>query len=730
MPPQIIGQYSYNGGEVSPRLKGRTDQALYAVSAEEMLAYVPTLQGPAVADMGTRFVEVAAGPFRGIPFEYNPTQGYLIEASASKFRFFTNDARIETSPGVAYEVATPYTFTQLATIDFAQSFDVLYLVGAGLAPRTLTRTAATSFSLGIFETSNGPIGDGNSDQTITVGVSATTGAIQLLASAAIFVATDVGSLFEQEAADTGDIPAWEPGIARAVNDKCTWDGKVYQATAGTRTGTVAPIHDQGEEYDGSVTGTDINAKGPYGVKWKFLYGRIGLARITGFTSTSIVTASVIKRFADGLVTKGSWRWAFGAFSNTRGWPTAVALWEECLVLFKGSTGYASVVGDLANFERRDSSGDFQRDLAGSFTLPSTAEIRWGRADRMLVIGTDRAEFTVERIVTQGAGAGPPIFQIKLQGTSGVSTVPPVQVAGRILYLQRAQRKLLEMAYAFASDRYTAPDLARLAGHIAARGIVATAHAQEPAQILWMVLADGTMAGMTYDPDQQVMGWFRRELGGGLKARTAARITDPAGTRDQLWLGVETVSGAWWVLRKEKPWEIGDARLTANLTDAALSYSGAAISAGTGAAHLVGMTVDVLADGKPHPRVVIGAGGSWTLTYAAADITLGLPFAARFRPLPIAGGDGSIQAKVKRVNEVTLRLLESAGLSVSVQGQAGQLIDTVAGSDVMDGAASLYSGDARVSSLGAFDRDGQILIERVQPLPSTIAAHFHRVEVAE
>lgn len=724
-----IAQWSYNGGEVSPRLKGRVDQALYAVSVEQCLGYVPLLQGPLVADTGTRFVEVAAGPCRLFPFEYNPTQGYVIEGVNAKFRFYTNDARIETSPGVPYEVAHPYTYAQLATLTYEQSADVLYLFGGSVAPRQLTRITATTFTLGLIDLRNGPIGDSNTDKNVTITASATTGTITLTASAASFASTDVGSLVEIEALDTGDIPSWEPGITTTLNDKRAWEGKVYKcttSTAGQRSGTNPPIHDEGAEWDGTGTGTDINAKGPYGVKWKFLYSRIGLATITGFTSATVVSASVVKTLADSLVTTASWRWALGAFSDTRGWPSVGVVWDESLVLFKGSTGFVSTVGDLNDYDRRDSGGDFQRDLAGTFNLPGNAEVRWAKADRLLVVGTDRGEYTVERLVTQGAGAGPPVFQVKLQGSAGVAAEQPIQAAGRILFIQRARRKLLEMSYAFATDRYTAPNVARLADHITARGISEMAYAQEPAQVLWSAMDDGTMAGMTYDPDQQVMGWFRRELGGGMLAKSVARITDPAGTRDQLWIAVQTAAGAHWILRKQKPWEIGDAAATSNYLDAALSYSGAAVSAGSGAAHLAGQTVSVLADGKPHRDIVISGAGGWTLDYAASNITLGLPYPARVALLP--PGVADLQDKVKRVNEVTLRFLETAGVRISVQGLTAQPLELQPATDPMDGAPTLFSGDYTLPTLGAFDRNAVITIERHQPLPSTLVATLSRCDV--
>jgi hypothetical protein len=113
----------------------RVDQAVYQNALAEMVGFLPLLQGPAIAAPGTRYVAAAAGPCRLFPFEFVPTQGYVIEGSNLKFRFYTNDARIETAPGVAYEVAHPYSYADLLALDYWQSEDVIYLAGAGKKPQ-------------------------------------------------------------------------------------------------------------------------------------------------------------------------------------------------------------------------------------------------------------------------------------------------------------------------------------------------------------------------------------------------------------------------------------------------------------------------------------------------------------------------------------------------------------------------------------------------------------------
>lgn len=737
-------QTSFNAGELTPRLHGRIDTQVYRDGVASMLGWLGTVQGAAIAAPGTIYLGPAKGPFRCLPFEYDVDQAYMIEASAGTFRFYANHARLTVGGGAPLEVATPYSYDQVKSLDYQQSADVLYLVHRDVKHQQLQRTGGNSFELVPLLLKNGPFEDGNLDQSITVSASVAGGGVPvssggnkidpgdlplddydtpdgqtLTANADIFAPGDVGGLFQIEAGDFANVPMWEPGITITSGSLRAWSGRVYQAAGGGKTGTVPPVHDSGIEYDGMSTGTDINGKSAGGVQWVFAYNRYGVVRISAYTDARHVSYVEVQRIANNAA---NWRWAFGAFSDRRGWPSAVAIWRERLVLAKGDKLYGSVVGDYTNFARYDSSGDFQRDLSFSVSLPNPDTIRWLAADVKLVIGTDRAEHAMEQVDVQTGSAGPPVMNAATQSTFGTARVKPILADGRVLFVQRAGRKLLEMGYAIESDRYEAPDIIARAEHLGAPGFVELAWQQEPERHLWAVRGDGSLACMVYARSQQVSGWAPRQLGAGLLARTAATIDAPDGRGQDLWIGVETASG-WWMLRGAKIWETGDDQSTAQFLDAALTYSGAPIAAGGGASHLAGRTVQVLADGKPHADIVIGSAGGWQLSYPASTVTLGLPFPAGLRTLPIEAGatDGTAQGKLKRIPSVTLRVLETQGLRISVDDDVVTPVELRVPGDAMNQAVPLKSGDISITTGGLHERQGSILIERWQPTPATLLA---------
>ncbi|MFZ5704915.1 MAG: hypothetical protein ACOY5R_06570 [Pseudomonadota bacterium] len=725
-------QASLNGGELSPRLHGRIDQRVYQNGVEIMTGFLPVLQGPAIAAPGTRYVAAAKGPCRLLPFEFNVTQSYVIEASNAAFRFFTNDAQIETSPGDPYEIATPYAYAELAALDHEQSADVLYLAHGSHAPRKLSRTSAVTFALSELSLNAGPFEDQNSDEAVTITASGITGSITLTASSALFEAGDVGGLIRLETIDFRDVPQWEPGLEVTLGEHRAWDGRIYEMTGGIsgRTGTVAPIHAEGTEWDGSGAGTDINGKGPYGVQWTYVHDRYGIARITSRVSATVVNATVLRRMPWLSSPNPTWRWTFGAFSARRGWPQSVTIWNERLTFAKNATVYASVVGDYENFAEVNAQGEQTADMAIRFTLPNPNIIRWLRADRELLIGTARAEHVL-RAGSTGQAIGPKNIKIETQSTFGSAIGRPILTDGRLLFIQKAGRKILQLDYAVERDRNEVVDITRFAEHMGKGRFVEIAFAQEPDRHLWAVDAQGTLFACLYEPTEQALGWSRRTMGPGLAAKSITRCTDPAGELDQIWI-YATLGSRHLILRMDPIWQSGTAQKDAFFVDAGLTYSGSPVSSVSGLGHLAGREVDILVDGASHPRRIVSGGGTVALDAPASTVHVGLPLPAQIKTLRFeAGGDdGTSQGKIKRVNRVTLRVSETLGIKVTVQNGAGTVLENRYDLTAMDQAPPLFSGDFLFEEIGDYDRDAQILIERTAPLPATILAILPTITVGD
>jgi len=734
MAPRAELQTSFNGGELSARMEGRSDLAAYGVAARELTNMILTVQGPAVKRSGTRHVKpvkTAANRVRLIPFIFNVTQAYMIEAGPLYFRFYTNDVRIDATPGVAYEIVTPYAAGDLAALDYVQSADVLYIVAAGHPPMELRRTSAVTFSLVEQALEKGPFKDQNRDKTLTLQASASTGAgITITASAALFVAGHVGSLLEIECKDFRSIRAWEPQLQVAVGDKRRSEGKVYEAitlpaSGSTRTGTIQPIHTEGREWDGNSTGQDINSKTAGGVLWEYLYSRAGIVRITGFTSGTVVTATVIQRLPDEVVSAATDKWALGLFSDAEGWPSSATIRDERLIFGKSYEVAGSVVGDFANHATKDETGTVQPDLAFRRRTPSPNVIQWLANDRDLLIGTAAGEYAAKPVNAAQALSAANI-QVPAQSFYGSEKVRPIQAGTRTLYVSRFGKKLREAGFDFNSDRYQSPDMTVRASHISGPGIIELAWQAEPEALAWALRSDGALACLTYSEEQDVRGWSLHRLAGtGVVVESIACIPSPDNSHDQLWLAVKRTIGGATVRHVEvlQPyWQEGQALNTAWFADAALALDSATpVTTITGLTHLAGETVAVLLDGATHPDCVVSAGGTITLARPGFKAVVGLLYLARVTTLQldVADPNGSSQSKIKRVVKLGLRLLETLGIRVGRPKGRKDVMPFRTSAMQMDSPVDLFSGDEVIGFPGGFERDARVTIESFQPLPFTL-----------
>ena len=219
-----------------------------------------------------------------------------------------------------------------------------------------------------------------------------------------------------------------------------------------------------------------------------------------FTNTNAITA-----------------WQLGSFSDTTGHPSCVSFFEQRLV-FAGTTNQPQTIffsksGDYENMDA-NIGGTVADDDAIIYTIASNQvnAIRFMTATRTLILGTAGGEFTVSGGGTDSA-VTPTNILIKKQSNHGAANVDAIAVGNATLFLQRAKRKVRELAYNFDVDGYIAPDMTILAEHITESGLTQMSYQQEPNQIIWGVRDDGELVGLTYQREQQVTAWHRHIFGG-------------------------------------------------------------------------------------------------------------------------------------------------------------------------------------------------------------------------
>lgn len=587
-------QASFNAGELSPRLAGRADIAKYAAACALLEGFVPLIQGPAQRRAGFRYVaEVKNSTDRTwlVKFEFNTTQAYQLEFGNGYIRFFANHGQVIVTgvaayngatayvvgdlvssaginyyckaattgnappnatfwyplTGSIYEIPSPYSASDLTNADgsfrlrFVESADVIYFAHGSYAPRKLSRLGATNWVMTTLQPSGGPFKTLNTTAT-TVYASAVSGAVTLTASAALFSAQNVGSLFSLQQKSVLSVKSWEAGKVVVLGDLRRSDGKNYKALNGGTTGGNKPTHSTGAIYDGDA-----------GVQWQYTDPGFGCVLITGFTDSTHVTGTVVSPFPGNpssqlpdnavLIANASTRWAFAAWSDIEGWPTQVAFFRGRLCFGRGQTVWLSVSGDYETFTAVDQSSLITTDMAVTEQLQSSKvnDIQWMEANSSsidaLVCGTAGSEFVVKSM-TDNTPYGTDNHAAVEISTLGSRNTAPVHVGNVVLFVQRAGSKLRDVDYDFYSNKFQSVDQSVLAEHIPKIGMNQIVYQQEPYSLIWGARVDGQLVCMTYSreqyPDAPHGGWHRQPVGGSGIVEAMSVNPAPDNSRDELW----------------------------------------------------------------------------------------------------------------------------------------------------------------------------------------------------
>ena len=736
---------AFNAGEFSPLMGARVRMEKYANALQICENMIPIVQGGVTRRSGSMFVsevKTSSSKTRIIPFEFNVTQAYILEFGDQYIRFYKDNGNIleaaqsitgitNANPGVltysgsdpsngetfylsdiggmtelngkfvivsnvnagantyelkdydgnaidttaygtytsggtmarVYTIASPYTAAQLFDLKFTQSADVMYLTHPSHAPRKLSRTGHTSWTLSTIDFIDGPYLLTNTSTT-TIAPSATSGTgITLTASSAVFASTDVGRLVR-------------------ILHSSTW----------------------------------------------------GYAKITAFTSSTQVTADVKSNFA---ATTGSADWRLGVWSGTTGYPACCTFFEDRL-FFAGSTNNpqrmdGSSSGLYENFAPSKTDGTVVDSNALAFSLNASDVnvIRWMIDDEKgLLIGSVGGEWIL-RPNSLSEALSPTNVTAKRSTAFGSANVQAVRAGRASIYVQRAGRKVRELAYVYEVDGFRSPDMTVLSEHITKGGLGTFDYQQEPWSVLWFVRSDGQLVGLTYERDQDVVGWHRHIMGGSFDGgdsvvESVATIPAPDGTKDELWMIVKrTINGVTRrYIEYVTPYFDDDDTDTAFFVDCGLTYDGAPATTISGLDHLEGQTVSILADGSPVPDLVV-TNGVITLSTSASIVNIGLPYNSDIKTLRIEAGaaDGTAQGKTKRIHRVTLRLYKTVGLKYGPDSDhLDDLIFRTAANNLNE-PIPLFTGDKSFNWNGYYEKEGTIHLRQSQPLPFTLLGIF-------
>jgi len=513
-------QTNFTAGELTPKLAGQVDFKKYSNGVETLENMTVFPQGGVSRRNGSRFVcEVkdSTAITRLISFEFNITQAYVLEFGNNYIRFLKDNGQITEAAKTitAITAANPAVVTSTSH-GFSNGNDVWIAGVVGMTRLNGRRFTVASSTTNTFALTG-------EDSTSYDAYSSGGTASKTYEIATTYTSAELSELQFTQSADVMYIvhPNHPPAkLSRTAHTTWTLDDVDFQVGPFLDTNTTATTLTTSATTVG--TGRTLTASAITGINSGTGFqttdvGRLvklgdGWGEITARTSTTVVTWTITVA-ATG---SGAAVWSLGAWSATTGYPRTVSFFEQRLV-FGGSSSYPQTIwaSESGLYEEFDV-GDGSAADAFIYTIAANKVnvIRWLAPSRDLIVGTVGGEFKVGR--PAGEPLKPDNVNIAQQTTYGGYTTQPIQIGSEVLFVQRQQRKVRSFAYRFEDDAYQAPDMTLLAEHITDTGIVDVDYAQEPDSIYWAARTDGTLLGMTYHREEDVVAWHRHIFGGSNK----------------------------------------------------------------------------------------------------------------------------------------------------------------------------------------------------------------------
>lgn len=676
-------------------------------------------------------------------------------------------------------VTTPWAEASLDNIRSQQSADVLFIACEDQKQyRIERRGSGRSWSVVEYTPTDGPFFTlPSSKALLTPG--ATYGNTTLASSQPFFKSTHVGALFRifqdgqhgvyKFATDDVYSDVWKvTGIGSTTERRSTivttgtfsanirvqrsFDGpdSGFKTVSTITTATTTNVDDaddnvtvyyrlaipSGDYTSGTVTATLTYSGG----------GKDGVCRVLAFNSSTSVDIEILSRFSSA--TQGASDWAEILWSDAQAWPTEVALHEGRLWWFGGSRAIGSVSDDYENFNA-GTVGD-SAPISRILGKGPVNKINFAISLLRLFIGTAGEEISMrsnsleEPLTNTNSSA-------KTISTKGSSNLAALLLDDRGVFINRAGNRAYMIAYSSDANDYTTEDLTLLVPNLL-NNVVSAAVQILPDTRLHFVLADGTVAILTYQAAEQVNCWhlYKTTAADGAVERV---VVLPGTTEDQVYYLVNrTIDGSTVRYLERQAMESESVGGALNwLMDCAIQITQASSATITGLDHLEGEKVLLWSAGSDKSTddadgiqtLYTVTGGEITAPAALTSAIVGLPYIKRtddnemdaeFKSTKLAyvAVAGTALGMKKRVNEMGLilgtthnnGLFHGRSLDVDdlrplprvINGREITDVDELLGEDVLPFPFS-----------GQYDTDSRYCLAAKAPRPCTLMAAILNID---
>ncbi|MEM7741148.1 MAG: hypothetical protein AAF225_10145 [Pseudomonadota bacterium] len=683
-------QSTFSGGVISRQLQNRVDIERFYSSFRSSVNFVVRAEGFVFNRQGTTFIaEVAnsSSSTRLIDFSFSDSddeQQYLLEFSGQRVRFIRSTGVVQASGGGDYEITLPYQQQDLFKLRYAQSADELFIASTRFQQAKLVRLADNDWTYELISAAsslnpptggNGVWSGGLSDGTFTEFYRLTS------------VTPDGEESAPTERFEVQRNQVWSDGETITLSwNALTGAGRyyVYKEIAG-------------------------------------VYGYIGQALGESFRDTNYLPdASIVPP-----VTKNP-------FSNSN-WPTAVTFFEERLTF----GGLGTKPFEL-NFSRTNLFSNFNQSEPTRADDAIQVSLLGGRSGQVnaikhlveldqLVVFTNNVIFGVMGV--DGGPITPDSVERSARAYISAGDVAPIPTEDSVLVVDRTGKRVTDVRPGTDLRSTEQADLSALVRSLFEervqddgtvlndRHIVDWAQAKDPDDIIWCVMSDGSLLGLTYVREQDVWAWHEHSTPNGHFESVGVLEVD--GTSVPHFVVRRQINGLTKRYIEALQPRVDSSIEDAFFVDSGLTYTGASTSTISGLEHLEGETVAILADGFVlEPQTV--SGGSVTLPIEATTVHVGLMPSYEFETLNVAAQArrGNLQIKEKAITGVDIIFDRTAETSI---GPTKELARDVRWrtTEKWDTPADLFSGTREVNIFSSWDKDPRVFVHHKNPTPITI-----------
>jgi len=728
-----VPQNSFQFGEISDSLIMRTDTGVYTSSAQKIQNMIVTTEGSARKRQGLKHIYDysitydSSNPDQShlFPFIFDNNEQYIISVEHQKVRCFRvidadTVSLVATITADVSSATLPFDKEYLQQYTAAQMGDVMFICHPLFAPRILTRTSLTTFTISTYTFDE----RSDSKQTyqpyskfhgvgVTLDPNATSGSgVTLTTSSAYFDTTGSQS--------GGNYPSsLHIGVILRYGENEIQITSVQSTTQAT--GTISdnliisleianPIRtrngsdsieitqiNHGHAVNDSITISLADTVG--GITASNINGTRSITSIVDENTYTVTAAAAANSSEDGggkpKVASHAPTTNFDeqSWSAKRGYPAAVAFHENRLV-FAGTIAepdsiYMSKIGEYFNHDV----GTAQDNEAIALTAATgdVHEIRHLISSRDLQVFAGTGELYVPTYLNQAIT--PTNAQIREQTPYGSSFATPQLIDGATVFAQASGRIIREYLFTDNEDAYASTAISTIASHlINTPKYMAVVHSgfEQADSYVMITMDDGDAAVFTSNRAEKRASWT--------EFTTNGRFDSVVSIDDRLFANIYDANNKL--------------RLCEFKTDIGLdSYIYGAVASNSltvSSAYANGVTVDILAtDGTETDYL-----GEFTVASGAVDLSAfsGTPYTNAYagkkftskiisNPIDASGAAGPLTGSLRGITNVVVDMKNTK--SIKINSKPLNIEES-------------FTGKKEVRLVG-YNRDPQVTIEQANPL---------------